>query len=130
MFGLGFTEILLIIVVAILFLGPDKLPGAMVDVAKFFRNVKQTIGTVKDSIEEEMHVSDIKNEVLSYKKELLNAGENLKKSTGMAEMGAQLTKLNDDITLHDEPAPKSQMKKTEPEAVTFEKKPKLENTDV
>ena len=35
MFGMGFTEILIIMVIAILFLGPDKLPGAMVDIAKF-----------------------------------------------------------------------------------------------
>ena len=40
MFGFGFTEILIIVVIAILFLGPDKLPSAMVDVAKFFRSVK------------------------------------------------------------------------------------------
>ena len=33
MFGLGFTEILLITIVAILFLGPDKLPDMMVSVA-------------------------------------------------------------------------------------------------
>jgi len=127
MFGLGFTEILLIAVIAILFLGPDKLPSAMVDVAKFFRNVKQTIGTVKDSIEEEMHVSDIKNEVLSYKKELLSASNELKNSTGVSEIGAQLTDLNDDIKIDDAPVVK---KKTEPEKVTFEKKSKLENNDV
>ncbi len=30
MFGMGFTEILMIAVVAIIFLGPDKLPSAMV----------------------------------------------------------------------------------------------------
>jgi len=63
MFGMGFTEILIILVVAILFLGPDKLPTAMVDIAKFFRNMKKTIGTLKDSLEEEMNVSEIKQEV-------------------------------------------------------------------
>ena len=54
MFGMGFTEILFIAVIAILFLGPDKLPSAMVDIAKFFRQVKKTLGTVKDSLEEEI----------------------------------------------------------------------------
>ncbi len=128
MFGLGFTEILLIIVVAIIFLGPDKLPSTMVDVAKFFRNVKRTIGTVKDSIEEEMHVSDIKNEVLSYKNELLNANENLKKSTGISEMKTQITNLNNEISKDD--APSLEKKIVEPQDITFQKKPKVENTDV
>lgn len=79
MFGMGFTEILIIAVIAILFLGPDKLPSAMVEVAKFFRSVKKTIGTVKDSLEEEMNVSDIKEEALAYKRELLSASDELKK---------------------------------------------------
>ena len=43
MFGMGFTEILIILIIAILFLGPDKLPGTLVDIAKFFRNVKSRI---------------------------------------------------------------------------------------
>ena len=34
MFGIGFTELVLIAIVAILFLGPDKLPQAMVEIAK------------------------------------------------------------------------------------------------
>jgi len=35
MFGMGFTEILFIAVIAIIFLGPDKLPEAMVQIANF-----------------------------------------------------------------------------------------------
>ena len=50
MFGMGFTEIMIIAVIAILFLGPEKLPSAMVDIAKFFRSAKRTINSVKDSL--------------------------------------------------------------------------------
>ncbi len=129
MFGLGFTEILIIAVIAILFLGPDKLPGAMVDVAKFFRSVKKTMGTVKDSLEQEMNVADIKEEALAYKKELLKASDGLKKATDLKQIGADLTNLDDD-KLGDqqiEQAPKSAPKE---EKVTFEKKIKKENVDV
>lgn len=88
MFGMGFTEILLIAVIAILFLGPEKLPSTMIEIAKFFRNVKNTVGSVKDSIEDELHVSDIKKEALAYKKELLNASE---KVSEVANMPSQAT---------------------------------------
>ena len=81
MFGMGFTEILIIAVIAILFLGPDKLPSAMVEVAKFFRNAKKTIVSVKDSLEEEINVKDIKEEALAYKKELLDASQKLESAT-------------------------------------------------
>jgi sec-independent protein translocase protein TatB len=70
MFGIGFTEILLIAVIAILFLGPDKLPEAMVQIAKLVKSVKQTLNEAKSSLEEEMHISQLKEEALSYKREL------------------------------------------------------------
>lgn len=126
MFGMGFTEILIIAVIAVLFLGPDKLPSAMVEVAKFFRSVKKTVGTVKDSLEEEMNVADIKEEALAYKKELLNASDNLKKATNVNNLGASLGNLSDDILGDDlEQTPKKEKKQSvEPEKITFEKKKK------
>ncbi len=73
MFGMGFTEILLVAVVAILFLGPDKLPDAMVKVAKFMKSVKKAIGDAKSSLDEELKIADLKEEALSYKKQLDDA---------------------------------------------------------
>ena len=131
MFGLGFTEILIIAVIAILFLGPDKLPSAMVEVAKFFRSVKKTIGTVKDSLEEEMNITDIKEEALAYKKELLSATDELKQATSIPDVGASLTNLGDDFLGDDlEPVAKKEKKEpVKPEKVTFEKKKKPKKID-
>jgi len=120
MFGMGFTEILIIAVIAILFLGPDKLPSAMVEVAKFFRNAKKTIGTVRDTFEEEMNVKDIKEEALAYKKELMNASHKLESATDTSNIGAKLASIGDDI-LDDEPKVSESVKA---EKVTFEKKKK------
>lgn len=78
MFGIGFTEILLISIIAILFLGPDKLPQALVDMAKFIKQVKKTIGEAKGSLEEEMKIADLKEEALNYKKQLNEATEELR----------------------------------------------------
>jgi len=77
MFGIGFTELILISIIAILFLGPDKLPQAMVDMAKFIKSVKKTISEAKGSLEEEMKISDLKEEALSYKKQLNDATNEL-----------------------------------------------------
>ncbi len=118
MFGMGFTEILIIAVIAILFLGPDKLPSAMVEVAKFFRNAKKTIGSVKDSLEEEMNVKDIKEEALSYKKELMDASHKLESATDTSKIGEKLTSMGDEIL---DEKPKESVKA---EKVTFEKKKK------
>ena len=78
MFGIGFTELLLISIVAILFLGPDKLPQAMIEIAKFIKGVKKTVGEAKSSLEEEMKIADLKEEALSYRKQLDEATSELK----------------------------------------------------
>jgi len=78
MFGIGFTELLLISIIAILFLGPDKLPAALVDMAKFIKSVKKTLSEAKNSLEEEVKISDLKEEALGYKKQLDDATQELK----------------------------------------------------
>ena len=78
MFGIGFTEILLISIIAILFLGPDKLPETMVQIAKFIKGVKKTVGDAKGALEEEMKIADLKDEALSYKKQLDSATSELR----------------------------------------------------
>ena len=78
MFGIGFTELILISIIAILFLGPDKLPSTMIEIAKFIKSVKRTIGDAKHSLEEEMKIADLKEEALSYKKQLDDATNELK----------------------------------------------------
>lgn len=125
MFGMGFTEILLIAVIAILFLGPDKLPSTMVEVAKFFRNMKNTVSSVKESIEDEMNMSEIKKEALAYKQELLNASENLGKVTDLPSQASEHINSVAENILEDEP-PKEPKTTKQSQEVTFKKKKKTE----
>ena len=126
MFGLGFTEILIIAVIAVLFLGPDKLPSAMVDIAKFFRQMKKTVSSVKDSLEEEINVSEIKQEALAYKKELLDAKDGLDKVTSMASLDDASDLADDflDDDSDDDETKKSPKTTPKQETVTFKKKKK------
>jgi len=131
MFGMGFTEILIIMIIAILFLGPDKLPGAMVDIAKFFKNAKNAIGSVKDSLEHEMESTGIKAEALAYKKELENAQNQLNKVSDIkGTVGASIASMTDDI-LDESDSDKKESKKapTEEQEVTFKKKAKTTDKD-
>ncbi len=124
MFGIGFTELLLIAVIAILFLGPDKLPSALVEMAKFIKSVKKTIGDAKSSLEEEMKIADLKEEALNYKKQLNEATEELKGFKNIA-----FDDLND-VIYEEHPSsdfPVAQSKKTDaPEPLTTPVEPKNE----
>ena len=128
MFGMGFAEMMIIFIIAILFLGPDKLPSAMVDIAKFFRNVKNTVGTVKDSIEQEMNVSEIKEEALAYKKELLEASEKVSNVTDISSLNDGLASLTDDI-LEDDTKQEEKIALKE-KIKTMKKSKKEESVDV
>ena len=50
MFGMGFMEIFLVLIVAIMALGPEKLPTALVDMAKFFKKIKGEINEAKTTL--------------------------------------------------------------------------------
>ncbi|WP_231245540.1 Sec-independent protein translocase protein TatB [Helicobacter pylori] len=78
MFGMGFFEILVVLVVAIIFLGPEKFPQAVVDVVKFFRAVKKTLNDAKDTLDKEINIEEIKRETLEYQKLFENKVESLK----------------------------------------------------
>jgi len=131
MFGMGFTEILLIAVVAILFLGPEKLPDAMVSIAKFIKGVKKAVSDAKNSLEEEMKISDLKEEALGYKRQLDEASSELQgfKNIGinpMEEISDAISSAADTLSDIDSDTSSKVATQVEPkrESVTFKKKKK------
>jgi sec-independent protein translocase protein TatB len=70
MFGMGFTEILLIALVAIIALGPEKLPTAMVQIAKFINKFKSGIEDAKSTLHSELNVSEMKEEANKFKSQI------------------------------------------------------------
>ncbi len=86
MFGMGFGELLLIAIIAVLFLGPEKLPEAMVQIAKFFKSFKSSINEAKSSIEQEMRIQDLKEEAMEYKRKLDSAATSAKKQLSFEEL--------------------------------------------
>lgn len=122
MFGMGLGEIFLIAIIAVLFLGPDKLPSTMVEIAKFFRSVKSTVSSARATLEEEMKFSEMKEEALNYKKELIGASAELERMASVTEIGSELNILQNELDLNT-PAPAPAAPK-EPEVVTFTPKNK------
>ena len=130
MFGMGLGEILLIAIVAILFLGPDKLPGTMVEIAKFFRSVKSTVSNAKASLEEEMKLGELKEEVLNYKQELTNASAELERMASVTEIGSEISSIQSDLNFNPMEAKSTStitQAAQEPELITFA--PKVKSTD-
>ena len=70
MFGMGFMEILLIAIIAIIALGPDKLPDAMVQIAKFIRKFKSGLEDAKSTLDNELNISEMKSEATKFKSQI------------------------------------------------------------
>lgn len=72
MFGMGFMEIFLVLIVAIIALGPEKLPTALVDMAKFFKKIKGEINDAKATLDNELDISQMKQEAQELKASITN----------------------------------------------------------
>lgn len=70
MFGMGFMEIFLIAIVAIIALGPDKLPTAMVEVAKFLKKFKSGVEDAKSTLDTELNIKEMKEEANKFKAQI------------------------------------------------------------
>ena len=95
MFGLGMTEILLIAIIAIIVLGPDKLPEAMIKIARMFNSVKKGISDAKTTLDNELNISELKAEANKFKAQIEDTKSSLmvesKLDLGLDEI------LNDDF---------------------------------
>jgi sec-independent protein translocase protein TatB len=56
MFGMGGSEILVILIVALLFLGPDKLPEAAKTISKGIRDIKKQSKNLQQTIENDERI--------------------------------------------------------------------------
>ena len=86
MFGIGFFEILIILVVAVIFLGPDKLPQAIVDFVKFFRALKRSINEAKDTLDKELEISKLASEVEGIKSQFETQMDSITKDIDLGNL--------------------------------------------
>ena len=77
MFGLGFTEIILIAIIALLFIGPDKLPDTMKQIARTLGKIKRAFDDTKSTIQQELNIEELRQEALGYRREIEKAKKDL-----------------------------------------------------
>ena len=94
MFGMSFPEILIIAIVAVLFLGPEKLPTTMVQVAKFLKSFKRTVNDAKNSFDQEIKIQELKEDAKKYKDSISKTKENSRKKLTFEELDALKDNIN------------------------------------
>ncbi len=77
MFDIGFTEILIVGVVALIVLGPERLPSALRTGGLWVGKIKRTIGSVQREISEELRVEEMRQSAKKQQERLEQNVESL-----------------------------------------------------
>jgi sec-independent protein translocase protein TatB len=63
MFDIGFTELLLVGIVALVVLGPDRLPGAVRTAGLWIGRIKRSFSAIKAEVEREIGADEIRRQL-------------------------------------------------------------------
>ena len=109
MFDMGFTELMLIGIVALVVIGPERLPGVARTAGKYVGRLKRFMTTVKADVEQELRadelrqiLSDQQKELDSLKDSITEAGRGVEKDFGLddinsAEAAPEMTSAAPDV---------------------------------
>ena len=77
MFGIGLPEMIIIAIVALIFIGPDKLPGVLRSIGKGLVELKRATSDVRSTVQEEMQkiedeieIKEVRESAQDFKNEL------------------------------------------------------------
>lgn len=63
MFDIGFTELILVSIVGLLVLGPERLPGAIRTVSLWLGRLRRSFNSIRAEIEREINAEEIKQDL-------------------------------------------------------------------
>ena len=105
MFGVGLPEMMIIAVVALVFIGPDKLPGVLRSIGKGLVQLKRATSDVRSTVQDEMNkiedeieLKDVRESAQSFSNELGGVANKMDPlALSKMSSGEQLEKIADAI---------------------------------
>ena len=72
MFDIGFTELLIVAIVGLLVIGPERLPGAIRTASAWLGRIKRGFNDIKREVEQELHNDAVMQELRKTGQQLEN----------------------------------------------------------
>ena len=122
MFDIGFSELLIIAIVALVVLGPERLPKAARFAGLWVRRARNQWDSVKQELERELQAEDIKRQMQDVRQSMQDTESELRASgeaarRQMQDMDEEGRSLVDEVKAPTEPAEAAETaSRTEPEA--------------
>lgn len=63
MFDIGFAELLLLAVISLLVLGPERLPGAVRTGGIWLARIRRSLNSIKTELEQELNTAELKQDL-------------------------------------------------------------------
>ncbi len=93
MFDIGFTELVIVAIVGLLVIGPERLPGAIRTASAWLGRIKRGFNDIKREVEQELHNDAVMQE-------LKQTGQQLREES--SQLGDDVRKAAADINPLDE----------------------------
>ncbi|MBV7316843.1 Sec-independent protein translocase protein TatB [Shewanella sp. NIFS-20-20] len=104
--GIGFMELLLIGIIGLVVLGPERLPVAVRTISGWIRAMKRMASSVKDELEQELKIEQLHSDLKKAEdKGLSNLSPELQESINQLKQAAQ--SVNRPYQVEDQKAPAS-----------------------
>lgn len=100
MFGIGFSEFLVILIIAVIALGPEKLPSAIVTAAKYFKMLRSAINEAKSSFESEIKLDELRKDAQNFKSDFTDIAQDTRKKLtfdDLQEVGNEILGAKNEI---------------------------------
>ena len=114
MFDLGFTEMMLIGIVALVIIGPERLPGVARTAGKYFSRLRNFMMNVRADVESELKADELRELLAQQQKELSSLKDvvndvgkdlNLSEDLGVAEIKKSIEDAMPDLNASLDPDP-------------------------
>ena len=79
MFDIGFAELIIIAVVGLLVIGPERLPGAIRTGSAWLNRFRRGFNEIKREVQQELHNDAVMQELRKAKEELTTGAEDIKR---------------------------------------------------
>lgn len=100
MFDIGFSELLVVFVVGLLILGPERLPHAAKTAGLWVRKIRRSIGSVQREINAQLDHEELQQKIAETNQRLLKEGQAIQNT---------ITPYPEGYKTEDDTAPETQM---------------------
>ena len=96
MFDVGFWEVFLILILALLVIGPERLPGAARSLGRWVVKIRRYVEGVKVEVEQEFDVSELKRVLSDQRDQINDLQQQVSSSMNVAALSKAVNLSGDD----------------------------------